>query len=197
MPPGLLRGSVSLRLFVAAAALALLLSAGCTYLQHRAEDAMDMLDLGVTWSSQPNFALYYDFVPVLPVGFGRVDGHFAGLGGGRFGVLPHWERSCGLGLWGQEEVGFGEFDRDTPETVRFQRSGLIGMVQGPFPGPDYMISCPHYVHLGFVGIVATPRYLQMADFVLGWTTLDIGFDDGRRRGQWGGKPLFGASRPPD
>jgi hypothetical protein len=157
---------------------------------------MDVIDLGVTWSSRPGFALYYDFVPVIPVGFGYVDGHFAGLGGGRFGAMRHFERSYGLVLWGQEEVGFGTFDRRKPETVRFQRTGLIGMVQGPFPGPDYLISCPHYFHLGWVGLVGTPRYLQMLDFVLGWTTLDIGFDDGRPIGAWPGRsPRRGRHAP--
>jgi hypothetical protein len=43
-----------------------------------------------------------------------------------------------------------------------------------------LISCPHYLHLGWVGVVATPRYLQMLDFVAGWTTLDVGGDDNRR-----------------
>ena len=171
------------------------LAPGCTYFSHRGEDFLDMIDLGVTWSSEPRFALYYDFVPVIPVGFGSVRGTFVGLGGGRFGVMAHHEWSVGLILWGEEEVGFGEFDATDPETVRFQRSGLIGMVQGPFPGPDYLISCPHYVHLGWIGVVAGPRYLQMLDFVLGWTALDICFDDGRPRGRWGGKNVFGAGPP--
>jgi len=163
---------------------AVVLMTGCGYLQHRVEDAGDMMDLGLTFSRRPGFALYYDFVPVVPIGCGRVEGAFVGLGAGRVGTMPHLQRSTGLILWGEEELAYGQYDPADPESMRFQRSGLIGLPQGPIPGPDYMLSCPHYVHLGWFGVVATPRYLQMLDFLLGWTTLDIGLDDGSERGQW-------------
>ncbi|MGD2175927.1 MAG: hypothetical protein PVJ27_11035 [Candidatus Brocadiaceae bacterium] len=157
---------------------------GCTYLRHRGEDALDIIDLGVTFSRDWDFALYYDFVPVFPVGYGKVEGRFAGLGAGRLGRTAHREESLGLILWGREELRYGLPPDDRLEPSRFQRSGLAGLVHGPVPGPDYVASCPHYVHLGRVGLVATPRYYQALDFLLGWTTLDIGFDDGLQRGQW-------------
>ncbi len=161
---------------------------GCTYLTNRGRDAGDVIDLGLTFSGKPQIAVFYDFVPIVPIGYGRLDGRFAGLGGGRIaGWAPHYEKSYGLILWGEEELTFrnsyeelemlGSEERD--EAVDFQRTGLIGMFQGPFPSQDYLISCPHYLHLGWIGVVATPRYLQMVDFVLGWTTLDIGADDNR------------------
>ena len=170
-----------------------LCASGCTYLKHRGQDAMDIVDLGITVSSQPGFALYYDFIPVVPVGFGKVEGTFVGLGGGRLGAMPHYEESYGLVLWGQEAVGFGVYDKDKPETMNFQRSGLVGAAQGPFPGPDYLISCPHYIHLGWIGVVVSPRYLQMLDFLCGWTTLDLCFDDGAPLPTWGGKGIFGGA----
>jgi len=177
----------------AVAAWVLVSAAGCTYLRHRGQDAMDVIDLGVSVSSKPGFALFYDFVPVVPIGYGKVDGHFLGLGGGRFGVMPHYEESYGAVLWGQEAVGFGVYDLDQPKTLNVQHSGLAGLVQGPVPGPDYMISCPHYIHLGWIGVVASPRYLQALDFILGWTTLDIAYDDGLTPGAWGAKSLFGSA----
>jgi hypothetical protein len=161
---------------------------GCTYLSNRGQDAMDMVDVGFTFSKDPHFALYYDFIPIIPIGYGKVEGTFAGLGGGKFGTdLPHYEESLGLILWGEERVNFGtspeELDAmsesERNEALNFQRSGLIGMVQGPFPGTDYLISCPHYLHLGWIGGVGSPRYLEMLDFVIGWTTLDICGDDDR------------------
>ncbi len=165
-----------------------LTGSGCAYLRDRGNDAMDMIDLGLTFSREPGFAFYYDFVPVIPIGIGAVNGRFAGLGGGKFALgTPHYQRSTGVILWGQEEVTF-DYSRQEleamPEDVRqevtnYQRSGLIGLIQGPVPDTDYLISCPHYLHLGWVGVVATPRYLQMLDFLLGWTTLDIGGDDRR------------------
>ena len=55
--------------------------------------------------------------------------------------------------------------------------GLIGLLQGPRPNNDYWVSCPHYLHIGWIGAVVTPRYSEMLDFIVGWTTLDISFDD--------------------
>ncbi len=161
---------------------------GCAYLRNRGNDAKDMIDLGFTFSKEPKFAFFYDFVPVIPIGYGEVQGHFAGLGGGQFaGWAPHYEQSYGAILWGQEKVNFGTSQEDLDamsesernKALNFQRTGLAGMIQGPFPGPEYLISCPHYLHLGWVGVVATPRYLHMLDFVAGWTTLDICGDDNR------------------
>jgi len=178
------KGRASSRLPALLACLLFLGASGCTYLRYRGEDALDMIDIGVTLSTKPGFAAYYDFIPLIPVGVGYVDGYFVGVGGGRVGWMRHYEESIGLGLWGQEKVGFGEFSKEKPETLNFQRSGLAGMIHGPFPGPDYLISCPHYLHVGWIGLVGSPRYLQGLDFALGWTTLDICSDDGCPRGRW-------------
>lgn len=160
----------------------------CSYMRNRGADAKDMIDIGFTFSKSPQFAAYYDFVPIIPIGYGKVEGRFTGLGGGEFaGWAPHYEKSYGAILWGQEELNFGTpkdklaamTDSDRQKAMDFQRTGVIGAVQGPFPGPHYLISCPHYVHLGWFGVVATPRYLQMLDFLVGWTTLDICGDDNR------------------
>lgn len=168
------------------ALLSLALLQGCSYVQNRWSDVGDVIDLGVTFSEEPQIALFYDFIPVIPIGYGRVDGYYAGLGGGRARLgSGHFERSYGLILWGQEELTFEKTlaevealpEHERNKLLDFQRTGLIGMVQGPFPGPNYLISCPHYIHIGWIGVVGTPRYLQMLDLVVGFTTLDIGFDD--------------------
>ncbi len=166
--------------------ITLLFLCSCSYLCNRADDAMDMVDVGFTFSTKPGIAVWYDFVPVVPIGISYVDGYFVGLGGGGFRFFSHhFQRHFGLVLWGQEEVTFRYSKQDLDdmtnterdEATNFQRTGLIGMIQGPFPGPDYLISCPHYLHIGWIGAVASPRYLQMLDFIIGWTTLDICFDD--------------------
>ena len=163
---------------------------GCTYLHNRGNDAKDMIDLGFTFSKKPQFAFFYDFIPVIPIGYGEVQGQFAGLGGGQFtSGTPHYEQSYGAILWGQEKLSFGlsqeELDSlsesERNERLNYQRTGLIGMVQGPFPSSDYLISCPHYIHLGWIGVVGTPRYLHMLDFLVGWTTLDICNNDDRAK----------------
>jgi hypothetical protein len=53
----------------------------------------------------------------------------------------------------------------------------------------------HYVHLGHAGLVANLRWGEALDFLLGWTTLDIANDDGRRFGHWGWLPPH--ERPAD
>ena len=39
------------------------------------------------------------------------------------------------------------------------------------------------------------RYLQAVDFLLGWTGIDICFDDGKERGEWFGKSVYGWGSP--
>jgi hypothetical protein len=161
---------------------------GCAYFHNRAQDFLDMMDVGLTFSATPQIAVYYDFVPLVPIGYGDVDGAFVGIGGGQISLAsPHRERSLGLILWGHEEVGFGIPDlnsltkEEQERVLHFQRVGLVGLFQGPLPGLSYLISCPHYLHLAWIGAVASPRYLQALDFVLGWTTLDICDDDDPNR----------------
>ncbi len=42
----------------------------------------------------------------------------------------------------------------------------------------------HYIHLGHVGLVSNFRWGQIADFVLGWATIDFAGDDGGKVGHW-------------
>jgi len=42
----------------------------------------------------------------------------------------------------------------------------------------------HYLHLGHVGLVANFRWTEIADFFLGWFTIDLAGDDGYERGKW-------------
>jgi len=179
--------------------LALLgLAQGCAYLNNRANDAKDMIDVGFTFSEKPQFALYASgpFVQVGTAGYGQVDGHFFGLGGGKFCLwAPHYEHSYGLLVWGREWISFSHSEAEiaamTEEKAAAATSdmqvGIVGMPLGlagvgaPPPGLKYIGSCPHYIHLGWIGVVGGPRYLQMLDFILGWTTLDICCDDDQPR----------------
>lgn len=177
------------RLVTALILVALLISAqGCSYLHKRANDAKDMVDLGFSFSKKPQLAVYLDWIPIHPLGYGEVEGRFVGLGGGEFaGWTPLYERSYGALLWGEEDLNFGtpkaELDAmsesDRQKATNFQRSGLIGLVQGPVPGPKYMTAYPHYLHLGWFGVMLDPRFIEMFDFIVGWTTLDVCHDDDR------------------
>lgn len=159
----------------------------CAYLHDRGRDSLEVADLGLTFSKKPSLSCFVIFPPIhlTLIGIGKVAGRFAGLGGGGFhGWAPYYQRSIGLALWGQETVSFGESEEDLEglseeqlrEEATFYRSGLFGLIQGPLPEADYALSCPHYFHIGWIGLVVTPRYSEMLDFILGWTTLDIAFD---------------------
>ena len=39
------------------------------------------------------------------------------------------------------------------------------------------LECPKFIHLLFIGVDLNCKIAEAADFILGWTTLDIGSDD--------------------
>ena len=159
---------------------------GCSnYLQYRVDDALEVADIGITVSAKPGLAVYGDGVSVLPGGFGYVDGHFAGLGGGQLGVTRHYEGSVGLLVWGYEEVGWGDFDKNMVGTLDNQHVGVLGILATPFSRrPAYAPACVHYVHALFIGAAGNLRYMEAVDFALGFAGIDIAGDDGYKLGLW-------------
>ncbi len=175
---------------VAALGLALVACSGCAagleYGKYRVQDALDVVDVGLTVTAKPCIGLYWNSLDVFPVGYSYIDGYFVGWGGGQIGVTRHFNECWGLGI-GHEEIGWGkEFDKDDPDTMYTRYSGILGTVVAPHKtNPGYTPSCVHFFpHVGFIGLVWNARYMEMADFVLGWTTLDIAGDDGFAVGKW-------------
>lgn len=161
---------------------------GCAYMRCRANDFLDIVDIGLSFSSEPQYAAYLNFASLTPLGHGDVQGNFVGIGGGQLcGWSTHRERSVGLLLWGHEQIGFGYPDLNSlsPEerqrALNFQHVGALGLAQGPFPVTAYLFSCVHYLHLWRVGGVFSVKYLQALDFLVGWTTFDICADDDPNR----------------
>ncbi len=212
------KSSTFRRMATILSALALLLSTqGCTYLKWRLDDFAEIADIGITVSKKPYFALYADELSLLPAGYAHVDGHFIGWGGGQVGMTTHAVHSWGLLVHGKEELGWhrkyeGEGGEKEAEAIKAwrNREGFIEQGAGAtmviddtvrlitgkmFEGqnqPDHSLSCLHYVHLGWFGVVVNVRTLDIMDFVLGWFgidfgRLDLGGDDGTER-QWGLKP---------
>lgn len=105
------------------------------YAFHRAEDALECVDIGVTLSLRPGFALYADFASVAPGGYGHVDGYFVGMAGGRLGPMRHYQASLGLVGWGYEEVGWGKFDKADLRTLNYQGVGALGLLTPPYGRP--------------------------------------------------------------
>lgn len=166
------------------------------YFKYRYEDFCDMVDIGFTFSAKPGFALYANGVGVSPGGLAYIDGYFLGIGGGQIGPKRYFFKSAGVLVWGHETVGWGDFDKNNPDTLNKQGAGVLGIVigpngmlghvglMGPGQGPDYLFACVHNLHLGFIGVVANARYTQAPDFVLGIIGLDPALDDGYEYGRF-------------
>lgn len=167
---------------------------GCTYLRNRYHDVCDLVDVGVTVSAKPCFAAYADapFVELFPIGIADVSGRFIGIGGGNIRFFsPHHESNFGLLLWGHEERTFEYDAEDLLEMTEEQRHkvlsshnvGVLGTLQdlvtGNWPTLRDFGSCPHYIHLGFIGVVGTVYYWEMFDAAIGLLDLDPSWDDNR------------------
>jgi len=204
--------------WMATAVLALCAVSGCTlgkqsvgeYFTYRANDLLDILELGFTYSDDAQIALYGAGISGVfgVLGYADFDGYYIGMGGGQLGITRHYVHDWGLAVWGHEKVGWGTFDPNDPSTLNEQDVGVLGALFGPYglaghfgawggPGfhPGYMPACIHYIHLGWVGVVANLRYLEPLDFVLGIFCIDLFDDDGPQPGRWPWQQRAAERRP--
>jgi hypothetical protein len=157
---------------------------GCSYLRDRRDDAAEMFDLGFTFSKKPQFSAYMNCPVIMPLGYGKVDGYFVGMGGGKVGAMEHHQESSGLLVWGREEVSWDSFDPEQADTLSVQGVGVLGLAEGQESEKAYTPACIHYLHLGWIGIAANVRWLEIPDFFLGLFLLDPMGDDGENGGWW-------------
>ena len=150
---------------------------GCAYLKDRGNDALDMMDLGVSFSKEPRIAAYAGFQSLLAVGYSKVDGKFIGLGNRNAGWLDMRYHAAGCLLEGYEQWGYGDYDPADPDSPTRRGIG-VGLIYGGYPHTFVgLFNCPKFLHVGFIGVVVNCRLGEVLDFVVGWTTLDIGKDD--------------------
>ena len=110
----------------------------CTYLQYRGDDALDMLEVGLTVTETPYWSGYFCVLSLANFGAGHIDGHVLGMGGGRVGWIRHYQKTAGTVLWSYEELGWGdEFDKDKPETLEYHHFGPTGWLKHPQRRPAY------------------------------------------------------------
>ena len=173
------------RRIVAAALLgALAATPGCTYLQNRGNDALDMFDIGFTFSARPQFGLYANCPFTFPIGAANIKGKYIGLGGGKFGVTNVRQQAYGFGVYGQEDIDWERpGDKDGEEGKNKSAGkytvGPLGLASNEAGQPTYKPQCAHYLHLGFMGITGNLNYREWGDFFLGWFGADINKDDNR------------------
>jgi len=188
------------------------------YWGNRANDAMDMCNLGITFSPQVEFGLYMDFFNITPIGGSCIDGYYFGLADRQFGKLTLHDQTWGILFWGQIERQIGKLNPNDPhqawhadmlekrqiqdktevekkgkgqatdpaklleENMNWKspryNTGLIQMINhGNPPPPTSFIRCRRWVHLAWIGVSSQNSPLDILDFVLGFTTLDIIGDD--------------------
>ena len=157
---------------------ALAATTGCTFLRARGKDALDMFDMGFTFSTKPQFGLYGNCPFTVPGGYSKVDGYFVGLGGGKVGVMDHHQDSAGLLLWAREDVEWSKGE-DDEEKVGTYQMGPLGLAVDSEGNTTYRPQCAHYLHLGFIGVTGNLNYREWADFLVGWFGVDINKDDVR------------------
>ncbi len=179
MQPGRLAAMLCLLAAVAVAPGCAYVPVVGPYLRNRGQDALDMFDIGFTFSLKPQFGLYANCPFTMPVGLAKVDGYYAGIGGGKFGVMEHHQASAGLLLAGRERVTWGSADSDEGQSGGDYTIGLLGLNTDVEGKPVYRPQCTHYFHLGFIGVTGNVNYKDIPDFFLGWFGLDICGDDNR------------------
>ncbi len=175
--------------------LLLILSVGmllqsCSYMKNRGNDALDMFDIGISVTPRvmPDGALYIDFFNMLPLGASHVDGKLLGIGYRQAGLLDYQTHNWGVLAYGSELQGAGVFNPrdprharqgDTPETDWTRHdAGFVGVFTGDTPPPQYHYrECARVFHVGWVGILFDIRPVDIFDFIVGWSTIDIQGDD--------------------
>ena len=157
--------------------LVALVAQGCTYLSNRGRDAAQMFDLGLTFSKKPQIGLYVNCPVIAPIGFGKVDGYYAGVGGGKVGIMEHQQRNVGAIFWGYEKNSWQDAGKDGKKTQEDQPVGLLAIARGERGEQPYRVSCKHYFHLGWVGLTANINWVEIGDFFLGWFLVDLCGDD--------------------
>ena len=106
-----------------------------SYFKWRFEDLSEAVDLGFTVSEKPCGGIYGTFVSIASFGWSNVDGHFIGIGGGQIGKTKYHQAGVGAMVWGYEEMGWQEFDKDDLTTIQYQGVGPIGLLMPPYGRP--------------------------------------------------------------
>ena len=107
------------------------------YVTDRGTDMLDLVDVGLTFSSKPQVSLYANGVSLGGAGFGMLEGHFAGIGGGNVGWGPIYTANMGAMVWCYEELAFGDFDKYDQNTLNTQCTGIGGLLTGPWDRPGW------------------------------------------------------------
>lgn len=152
------------------------LLSGCAYFKDRGNDALDILDIGITFSAEPHVGIYGDFQSIATVGYADIEGKMLGVGNRRVGWLDMDYDCAGGGIEGRERWAYGDYEAN-PEINQEQGVGVGMLYHGVPRTAPKGLNCAKFAHLFFIGVNVNCKIGEVLDFVLGWTTLDIGLDD--------------------
>jgi hypothetical protein len=161
---------------------------GCTYLRDRGRDAMDVFDVGILVSdhARPDLGLFVSFWNIFPLGYAKVQGKLIGMGNGEVGLLDFvQDQTWGVLLWGAEQHGVAagaSWGADGRPPRYDQGLVRIAARSGRKPPIHQYFDCDRTIYLGWIGVHLRIKLDDLADFILGWATLDIMKDDGLLRG---------------
>ncbi|MHC4788396.1 MAG: hypothetical protein ACYS8K_04225 [Planctomycetota bacterium] len=176
--PAVVRRALIVLLLLAAS----LGAGGCTYLKHRGEDLMEVVDLGIIFSDKAKISLYVNELSLVCIGQSTFDGSFVGLGGGMFGLMDHTHQCFGALLAGREKI---VWHRGASWRSYRQDQGILMLLGSERRGgPAYLPASVHFAQVTWVGLAANLRFTELLDFLLGWFTLDICCDDGQDLARW-------------
>lgn len=162
--------------FLAIATFVLTTFPGCAYLKDRGNDALDILDVGLTFSTKPHVAVYAGFQSVLGAGYADVEGKMLGIGNRKVGWLDMRYSAAGSLVEAREEWAYGDYE-DDPELIQKQGVGLGLFYHGLPRTVPKALNCAKFVHVLFVGVNVNCKIGEVLDFILGWIPHDIGGDD--------------------
>jgi hypothetical protein len=165
----------SLVVIIMAAAITLG-TTGCTYMENRGDDLSEVIDVGVTTSAKPQFSTYCGFFNLVSLGYSNFEGCIHGLVGGEAGTQLATHDTWGLLIYGKEELAYAPAPDDVAPQTEPWGVGL-GLAEYGAPPNSQIANCPKLLHLGWVGLTLNCKFGELADFLVGFTTVDIMDDD--------------------
>ncbi len=171
----MLAKSISFRLGLVVVLAGILACSGCSYVKSRATDFGDVFDIGVTVSNQPTFGLYIGFLDIISVGYSDFDGKLFGMANRHYGEINARQHATGFLFSGREQFGYEDFKADDPNSPTPWGAAIAG--RGSRPPKPQIVNCPKIIHLGWIGLTINCKFGELADFIVGLTTLDIMNDD--------------------
>ncbi len=156
-------------------------TAGCAskYWRDRYNDFKDQWELGVTSSDNGQFGIYGGLLHFITLGGTSLDCDLHGLANSQWGSHKYYDKSWATLFVGEDShvVTSGGVPLPPSEEIMKYDTGFLGLPFGQPGDAQTALTSPFMIHLGYGGIVWNTKFVEVLDFVLGWTTLDIMKDD--------------------